>query len=159
MSPNRIRQYLPADADRIATGVAADLNATLQGMHHVAPEVTALLTGDLAFRASDDPVKSLILLSRAVVKYQLLFETAEDLADELAKSAAHHVPEGECLEWADWRVTRAGDRLLALPVPTPPKVSANRLEQLVKLLIDRFRRLGGGPVPPPEAPKPEGGAL
>ena len=158
MSANRIRHLIPTDADRIVERVAADLEQLGHALHHVAPEVTSVLTSDPAFRASDDPIKSLILLSRAAVRFQLLFETAEDLADELARSAAHHVAEGESYEWADWRVSRLGDRLLAEPVATPPKVSATRLEQLVKLLIERFRKLGGGPIPP-DAPKPEGGAL
>ncbi len=154
MSANRIGKYLPSDPDRIIERVAADLEQLGHALHHVAPEVTAVLTGDPAFRASDDPIKSLILLSRAAVRFQLLFETAEDLADELARSAAHHVAAGDSYEWADWRVSRVGDRLVALPVETPPKVSATRLDQLVTLLIQRFRRLGGGP-----ASKPEGGAL
>jgi len=154
MSANRIRHLIPSDADRVIERVAADLEQLGHALHHVAPEVTSVLAGDPAFRASDDPIKSLILLSRAAVRFQLLFETAEDLADELARSAAHHVAAGDSYEWADWRVSRVGDRLVAQPVATPAKVSATRLEQLINLLIERFRRLGGG-----TDPKPEGGAL
>lgn len=158
---NRILKFLPPDdaTEAICRKVAADLDQMGHALNHVAPEVLIHVLQDPCFKPAAGPLEALVMLSRARSRFQLLFELAEDLEDELALAAAGRLAPGETFHHLDWRVERVGDRLVAAPVETPPKTSADMLERMIVRMTAAFRQLaasghlppenGAGPVDPP----------